>query len=403
MDNSPLPTKEEALSSLFSKWKPALSTERVPVSEAFGRVPTEDIASLISLPMVRASKMDGLAVRSESFSEAHNPDTKDWILGRDYFPGDTGDDFPDIFDAVVPIEEINFDEKGKPLFTPNLSLKAGDNIRFPGSQLAKGEILAQTKIPLNSKDLAMLLMGGHTRVPVYSRPRVAFIPTGNELIPAGDTLARGKYFETNGLMVKTALESLGAIVSIWPILPDDSRAIARNLEKALAESDLVVINGGSSKGREDLTPAILKERGQLICHGVAAAPGRPICLSLIAGKPVVNLPGPLVAAYYGLEWCLRAIVSQFFGSPPPTRPTIKARLIDSLKGPIGLSFLFMLELCSSKEGQALARPLDIRTCPTWLFGQANGQFMTDLSGEEYPEGGYIEAQLLRPFQSLSPI
>ena len=133
-------------------------------------------------------------------------------------------------------------------------------------------------------------------VPVRRKPRVAFIPTGSELVPAGVRPLRGQNVDANSLMVKHMLAAYGAEPLMFPIVKDDPQALEEAFAEALAAADLVVINGGSAVGKEDFNVRMIEERGKVIHHYIAAVPGRPMMLAVANGKPVVDLPGPALAA-----------------------------------------------------------------------------------------------------------
>ena len=398
MQEEQLPSKEQVLQQIFSLWRPVRKTESIPVSEAAGRIPAERVFSRISLPVVRASMMDGIAVNATRF---HNglPDTREWRPGVDYAQADTGDDFDDAFDAVIRIEDVRFTDQGLTL-PEDLTVVKGQNIRPAGSQISKGDLLVEKHMPLLPKDLAMLLMGDVREIPVLRRPVVSFIFTGSELVSPGTPVARGQYIETNGLFVKESLTPLGAETQCGPIVPDKYEQIAEALDSVFHEADIIVLTGGSSKGQEDLSAKLLKERGQVICHGAAAAPGRPICIALIDGKLVINLPGPLVAAYYGMEWCLNGVVSHFLHQPMRQRQKVKAILTDDIQGPETISFLYKIDLSRDANGGLLACPLNIRKVSTSSFILANAQYMTRLGGEFLPKGSEIEVELLRGLEYI---
>ena len=147
------------------------------------------------------------------------------------------------------------------------------NVRSAGSTLKPGELLIEAGLPIRPTDLAALIMGGITLVEVYRKPKVAFIPTGSELIPAGLKPFRGKNVDTNSLMVKHQLIEMGAEPILFPIIEDVPAELSDALDAALRFADIVVINGGSSKGGEDFNEKLLEKKGKLIQHRIAAAPG----------------------------------------------------------------------------------------------------------------------------------
>ena len=133
-------TREFALQELCSLWNPARTTENVSLDKAFGRVTAEEVTALHNLPVVRSSKRDGIAVRAADFAQG-TPCTQGWRRGVNFAQADTGDDFPDDFDAVVARERFEFNEAGEPVFVDDLEpLKAGDGINPAGSIIKAGEM-----------------------------------------------------------------------------------------------------------------------------------------------------------------------------------------------------------------------------------------------------------------------
>ena len=312
------PSREEALADFFAAWEPARSVEYVALDDAVGRVLACDLASTNTLPVVRASSFDGIAVKSAAFANGM-PDTSSWKPGVDYVRADTGDDFPDAFDAVVMIEKAVVREDGSVTFDDDVTVEPGSGVRPAGSTLRAGEPLMSAGSIIRPTDLAALAMGGATMVPVRVKPRVAFIPTGSELVPAGIKPRRGQNVDTNSLMCKHLLIEYGAEPVVFPLVHDDPVELERAFEAALATADVVVVNGGSALGEEDFNVKLVERRGQVVHHYIAAVPGRPLMLAVADGKPVVDLPGPTMAAYFGSEWCLQAITARILGIPPPRR------------------------------------------------------------------------------------
>ena len=134
--------------------------------------------------------------------------------------------------------------------------------------MREGELLAPKHVPLRPRDLACLHLGGVWDVPVLRKPAVAFIPTGNELVPPRSAVTRGKNVDTNSVLARTSLQLLGAEPLLYPIVPDDRAMLGRTLDDALGRADIVILNGGSSKGGEDHNARLLHDRGKVLCHGV---------------------------------------------------------------------------------------------------------------------------------------
>jgi molybdopterin molybdotransferase/putative molybdopterin biosynthesis protein len=350
-------TREEAMARLFSLWTPARSTEAVPLDAAVGRVVAEPLRARLDLPVERASAGDGIAVRYADF-DGRTPDTSLWRRGEDYVRADTGDDFDDRFDTVILIEALDFGRPGADAglgFTlkEETPVKRGMNVNGRGSALTEGEPILERGMPIRACDLGYLAQGGFREVPVLRRPVIAFIPTGNELVPTGSVPKRGQNIDGNSPMAQAMLREMGADCRLYPIRRDCPYILRETLADALALSDAVVINGGSSKGADDHNARLVSELGgTLICHGVYAAPGRPISIAVAGGKPVVNLPGPVIAAFCGLDWCVRGIVCRYLGVPVPVRPRVRAILSADIapRGQFPEGFVYYSRVSLSRKG-----------------------------------------------------
>lgn len=344
-----LPTRAQVIETLFHQWRPSNRTEAVATDEALGRVLTEDVYSQVTIPVVRASALDGVAVESARFQN-RTPNTSSWRLGEDFCRADTGDDFDDRFDAVIPIEQISLSPEGLLTIQPNVIVKSGAHIRPRGSMIKEGCLLAKKHRELRPFDLACLAMGGVTQVEVYQKPRVAFLPTGSELVPLGAPINRGNNIDSNSILAKNLLREMGAQPICYPIVADRWTDVSVALENALAQADVVIMNGGSSKGEEDFNARMLEQRGAALFHWVAAAPGKPMCVALIDNKPVINIPGPPVAVLYGMDWCIRAIVNRMLHKPMPQRQTIQGILTEEISAPSNMEILCMMDVQKTPNG-----------------------------------------------------
>ena len=393
-----LPTRAQVLETLLQRWDPVSQTETIPVEAALGRVLTRDQYAQATIPVARASAMDGVAVCAVRFGQGM-PDTAGWKLGVDFCRADTGDDFDDRFDAVIPIEGVQISEKGQLTILGDMQVRPGDNIRPRGSAIRTGELVARKHRQLRPFDLACLAMGGIAQVEVYRRPRVAFIPTGSELVPLGAPVGRGQTIDSNTLLAQAMLTEMGAEPLCYPIVPDQPGALAEALEQALQAADILLLNGGSSKGAEDSNARLLEERGAALFHWVAAAPGKPLCVALIQNKPVINLPGPPMAVLYGMDWCVRAMVHRLLHKPMPRRQTIQGILTEPIQPPKDMEILCMMEVQPTQEGYLVKRK-------PWRGGSmadalgAGAVYVTELGREVCPAGETLEVTLLRGLEDF---
>ena len=393
-------TKEEFLESLFSRWSPGRQVEYVPIDEAYGRILAEDLTAKYSFPVVRASMRDGIAVKSADFA-AGMPDTSAWKLGVDYIRADTGDDFDDAFDSVIMIENVDLHDDGSVLihFDHDEKFQPGMNVQLAGSRLKEGAIVAKAMRRINGMVASGAAEGGYTKLPVIKRPRVAYVPTGSELITPYEVPKRGQNIASNSYMITELIKKYGGEPVCYPIVKDDMAALEAALDKALAECDMVLLSGGSSKGEEDFTTRLFAKRGEVLNHWVRTAPGRPMCIGIADNKPLINLSGPPIAAFNGLEWCVRRVIARFMDVPAYERQELEVTLANPLTPPPIMSILSLFYLTKDENGEYLASSIG-------GFGPAPGNaavnnpmlahayYMSRLGGEKHEKGDKITVKLL---------
>lgn len=393
-------TREFALQELCSLWNPARTTENVSLDKAFGRVTAEEVTALHNLPVVRSSKRDGIAVRAADFAQGA-PCTQGWRRGVNFAQADTGDDFPDDFDAVVARERFEFNEAGEPVFVDDLEpLKAGDGINPAGSIIKAGEMAVPAGWRLTPEYVAICAVGGAATIPVVRKPVVAFLPTGTELIPWGSEPARGQNIEANSLMVKGFVEEWGGECITYPVTPDRPESLERALDSALKVADIVLINGGSSRGEEDYNSQMLQRRASHFRHGVRTVPGRPVGMSIIDNHPVINVPGPVGAAFLCCDWLIRGLVAHFLGTYAPQRHTISARLTEDVKKPKPFERLARVTLQQSEDGTYTCTPLDVNGVARNIFG-ADAMASLPSGSALIEKGTPLCVSLLKPLESIT--
>jgi molybdopterin molybdotransferase/putative molybdopterin biosynthesis protein len=387
------PTRREALNFVLSAWKPAPECEILPTDDALGRIVARDFFSVHNLPVVRASSMDGIGVVSSAFANGM-PDTSSWMSGREYARADTGDDFDDRFDAVIPIENVEFLPNGGVFLKGDPRVKPGMNVRPSGNSVKDGELLVAAFTKLRPFDLAALVFGGITDVEVIKKPVVAFIPTGNELVPHGTAPERGRTVDSNSIMAKHMLIEMGAEPLCLPIVRDEPDALRAAVRAARAAADIVLICGGSSKGGEDFNADLIFEMGEKLFHWIASAPGRPMAAAMLDGAPLINMPGPPLAAYFVMDWCVRELVGHFLRQPKFRRKTVRASLPEGLEATEGMEILRKLELQESGDSYE-ARVIEMRASSTVKSLTASAQLVTDASPDGVMPGESIDIELLR--------
>ena len=385
-------TRREALELLFSRWPAAHEIEKLPLSAAVGSVTAEDLFSSNTLPPYRVSAFDDFAVRSEDF-ENGMPDTSCWKRGVQYVPADTGDDFPDGYDTVIAVEDVSFDERGRFMLNDGFKFTKGEAVRAAGSVLKPGDLLVRKNTCVTPEIQAVLAIGGVSFVPVLKKPKVAFLPTGSELIPAGTPPERGQNIDSNSLMVSSMLEEWGAEPICFPITKDDRVLLSQRLDEALNMADIVVVNGGTSKGTEDFNSHMIEERASFFRHGVKAVPGRPIGMAIINGKPVLNIPGPVLAAWLAMDWLVRGLLCHYYGTPAPKRQTVTGILTSDIKKGAGFEMLCRVHIKRNGDGYLIS-PVPRSADMAFALREGNGLLTLPIGFEGLLKGESVMAELL---------
>lgn len=299
--------------------------ETVATTDARGRVTAAPVYAVRSVPHFHCSAMDGVALRADATFGA--AETRPKTLRRDeYEVVDTGDPIPEPADAVVMVEDVRWLEDGAIELVE--AAAPWQHVRLAGEDLVATEMVLPSGRQVRAVDVAALLSCGVREVPVRRRPRVAVLPTGDELVDAfaapSEQDRTGAILETNSHLIAGLVEEWGGEAERGPIVPDTPEAIRAALHAALETADVVALNAGSSAGREDFVPRIIQAEGELLAHGVDIMPGKPVALGVVRGKPVIGIPGYPVSAWVVCEQLLRPLVHRLLGLPPPQAQRVPA-------------------------------------------------------------------------------
>ena len=310
-----------------------LKIEKVSTYDALGRITAEAIFAKCSSPMFNAAAMDGVAVVAARTKYASEREPLLMTLGEDYKIVDTGDPIKSPYDAVIMAEDIiEVDDEHIKIME---SVPGWQHVRPVGEDIVAGEMILPSNHQIRAVDIGVLLAGGILEIPVLSKPRVGIIPTGTEIIKPYDNPKEGDIIDSNsGMFAGMAMEQ-GCLPKIYDIVPDIYDEIKETVKKVLEENDLVVVNAGSSAGTEDYTVSVLSELGEVVIHGVAMKPGKPVILAIVNGKPVIGLPGYPVSAYLAFDTFVTPVINKMLKASLKSKNVVKAtlakRLISSLK------------------------------------------------------------------------
>ncbi|MDW7650390.1 MAG: molybdopterin biosynthesis protein [Bacillota bacterium] len=311
----------EARSRFLDRNWPAQPGETVAVPQAVGRVTAEAVFANISSPHYHAAAMDGVAVRAMDTVGASETAPKKLRLGERAHPVDTGNALPEGCDAVIMAEDLT--EYGDEVEII-ASVAPWQHVRPIGEDIVATEMLLPAGHRLSGVDAGALLAGGVTEVTVHKKARVTVIPTGNELVMPGTTPKPGQIIEYNSTVFSSLVEEWGGQAVRHEIVRDDFAKIKEAVARAARQSDIVLINAGSSAGRRDYTADVVAALGEVLVHGVAVRPGKPSILGVVDGKPVIGVPGYPVSAIVALELFLKPLLYRLQGQAVPLRPKLEA-------------------------------------------------------------------------------
>lgn len=318
---------DDALRQLRTSFPSPGRTETVHVAAALGRAVAAPLYARYSVPEVNLAAMDGIAVKSrDTFGASdQNPVT----IG-DYARVNTGNVIPDSYDAVIMIEDTW--EAGE-AFQIRKAAAPWQHVRPAGEDIREGRLVLPRGHVVRAFDIGALATYGIDRLEVTTA-NVGIIPTGSELVPLGERPQPGQVVESNTVMAQVLLGSMGAHCTRLPIVKDEPGLIKDALVQAAGANDLVIISAGSSAGTRDYTAGAIAAVGELLFHGVAVKPGKPMMLGKIGRTPVIGLPGyPLAAQTVLREFAVPLL--EYWGLAPVPKYPVKARLATPLASDLG--------------------------------------------------------------------
>lgn len=371
--------------------------ESLATGNALGRVTAVPVYARISSPHYHASAMDGIAVRSTVTFGASDSTPKQIRLGDDAQVVDTGDPLPKGMDAVIMIEDIHF--VAEDIFEITSAAVPWQHIRVIGEDVVATEMILPANHTIRPVDIGGILAGGVNEILVHPQPRVALLPTGTELVQPGTLLQEGDIIEYNTRVFSGMVQQWGGLPLRREITVDDWDKLKATLLSAVQEADLVVINAGSSAGREDFTADLVRELGTLLSHGAAIKPGKPVILGEIQGKPVVGVPGYPVSAALCMELFVKPLLYKKQGVVPPSSATMSATVARKIVSSIGVE-----EFIRVKMGQVgdkvIATPISRGAGVTMSLIRADGMLRVPRHSEGFRPGEQVQVEIMRSAEDI---
>ena len=331
MTKPPMLTAQQALDHLLSNAQVVHESERVPMQSALGRVLAEDVKSLVDVPPLDNTSMDGYAVRT---SDTANPGNVLVIaqripagsMGTPLQAGAaarifTGAPIPSGADAVVMQEDCTIPDGTSDQVQINITPSSGQWIRRQGEDLSVGKTALTAGMFLRPQELGVAASAGLTHLNVKRRVKVAAFFTGDELALPGEPLKPGGIYNSNRDTLLACLRSLGCEATDLGIVPDRLDATREALRKASKDHDLIITSGGVSVGEEDhIKPAVSAE-GRLDLWQIAIKPGKPLAFGAVRKSSelqdgeawFIGLPGNPVSSFVTFLLFVRPFIFKLQG------------------------------------------------------------------------------------------
>ncbi len=396
LTNIPLEEARDGYMSFLAEHGFAHKTGTVPVAQLCGMITAAPVYAHICAPHYHASAMDGIAVKaSDTFGAGET--TPVTLTPEQYTVVDTGDPLPDGCDAVVMIEDVVNLEDGNVRL--HVSAAPWQNIRQIGEDICAGEMILPAYTRITPAAAGAMIAGGVLKAEVICPPVIGIIPTGDEIVEPKEDPAPGDILEFNSTIFSSMVKEWGAEPKVYPICPDKKDLLKEELSLALKECDIVLVNAGSSAGREDYSSAIIGELGEVFCHGIAIKPGKPAILGACGSKPVIGVPGYPVSGIIVVDQLLKPVLDAWFNQPKGHSEEIKAILSRPVIS--GLKYEeFVRVRVGCVDGKYVASPLNRGAGVVSSFMKADGIMAVPQGLEGYEAGSEVTVRLLKPEHEL---
>lgn len=362
---------DEARELLRVAVRPITRVETVPLEQLSGRVLAEDVIATADVPPFARAMMDGYAVLAADTAGASRETPRQLrlvgrvftgeVLDRTIGPGDcveiaTGAPLPGGATAVVMVEETSGGSGDRvDVLAPVVD---GQHVGRAGADITAGTRVLDRAVVLLPARVGVIAALGLPSAPVFARPRVALLSTGNEIVPAGRPLGPGQIHDVNRHTLAAIVEAHGGVPEFFDVVADTIEALHDVLTRALA-CDLIVFSGGSSVGDRDLVLDVLRARGTVVFHGIATRPGKPTAFGTIDGVPVFGMPGNpsscLTNAYVLLVPFLRSLA----GLSPHVPRVVQAPLSRRVSSSVGRHQFYTVRLVDGRAEPAFKASGDI--------------------------------------------
>ena len=382
--------------NMVTSVEPVYAVRKYPVERAVGKILAEPVYAKYSVPISPVSAMDGFAVSSKKTVEAseNNP-----VTLRDFDRVNTGNVVRGCYDAVIMIEDVEFDGSEDPAeITIRAPISSGRNVRATGEDIEAGRLVLPAGSRIRAFDIGALAGYGITEVSVYS-VSVGIIPTGSELIAPGDIPLPGEVVESNSVMTEAYLKEFGVDVICYPPVSDNQALIRGAISRAVKENEIVLISAGSSMGSRDFTAKAIADLGEVLFHGVLMKPAKPSMLGIVEGKPIIGMPGFPLAVQTAERLFVRTLL-EGWGLKGPEQETLLAEAGEDVKSDRDIDE-FRFASAAKVDGRVVVLP-QIRSASMQMNGiRANGYMHIPRGLGKVKAGEAVTTVLNVPVEELS--
>ncbi len=397
LTNVPLNQARQDYLNLLKQNGFAAKTETIPVYEACGRITAGPVYAVICAPHYAASAMDGVAVNAKDTFGATET-TPITLTAQQHIVLDTGDPIPEGCDAVIMVEDIVKNDDGS--ITIHDAAAPWQHIRQIGEDVCAGEMILPSYMEVSPSAIGAMIAGGVLEIEVIKKPVVGIIPTGDEIIPPCCDPKPGDILEFNSSIFSAMVCQWGAEAKTYPIVPDKFDQIKAMIAQASDECDMVILNAGSSAGREDFSARVIRELGEVLYHGIAMKPGKPAILGCKGAVPILGVPGYPVSGIIVIEELLRPLVEQWLQIHKEAKQYAKATLTRPVVS--GLKYQEFVRVRLGYVGDKLmASPLSRGSGVVSSFMKADGIMEVAQGVEGYEAGSEVDVRLLCPMEKLN--
>ncbi len=396
LTNVPLEQALNEYKKLLSQNGFGCEQEKIPVTESCGRITSHAVYAHICAPHYHASAMDGIALRAkDTFGATETTPVR--LTKEQFIVVDTGDLMPEGCDAVVMIEDVVWEEDGSVRLYG--AAAPWQHIRQIGEDICAGEMILASYQKITPSAIGAMIAGGIPEVDVCTQPVVGIIPTGDEIVSPVTDPAPGDILEFNGSIFSAMLKEWSAVPVLYPIVKDNFEEIKAMVEKALSQCDIVLLNAGSSAGREDFSSRVIAELGTVLYHGIAVKPGKPAILGCQGSKPILGVPGYPVSGIIVIEQILKPLLEQWNHTAADSPVYEEARLSRAVVS--GLKYKeFVRVRLGYVNGELIASPLGRGSGVISSFMKADGMLEIPQETEGYETGAVVKVKLLRSKNEL---